>query len=170
MSCKNTCKCTVACSRFVHRYHTCTPPPHVRIWFVHINRTKRAAWSCRSSKLQLIDSFSSSPAVISFSSAVPRGTIRTLFRSEMSFWPFKLLLFVERFVAVWRPLSITWNSFVIFPPANKKKKISYYLFLLLFFNLLTLICLWVDFAGTSVTSLSDLHDIRVCMQTVWTWA
>lgn len=54
-------------------------------------------------------------------------------------------MFVERFVAVLRPLSITSNSFVIFPPANKKKtsNIKCYLFCLFVLSPSALICLWV---------------------------
>lgn len=80
-------------------------------------------------------------------------------------------MFVERFVAVLGPLSITFNSFVLFRPVvrsqQEKNQIkSVFPVFFFVFSPLALICLWVHFAGTSVTSLSDLHDISVCMQTL----
>lgn len=63
--------------------------------------------------------------------------ISGVLHSEMSFWPLELRMFVERFVAVLGPLSITFNSFVLFRPvvcsqqekkSNKKCFSCFFLF------------------------------------------
>lgn len=51
-----------------------------------------------------------------------KQNISGVLHSEMSFWPLELQMFVERFVAVLGPLSITFNSFVLFWPVVRSQQ------------------------------------------------